>query len=418
MERRRLLGAGLKPGMRVLDLASGPGFISRRIAAELGADGEVLGVDLNDKLLAVAQKNAEDWNQADEPRAGLSFKKGNVYGLDLPDNHFDFVYARFLFQHLDRPIDAMAEIRRVLKPGGRLVIADVDDSIFSIMPEPPGLMEMMKIAADAQKDRGGDRQIGRKLGYYLKRAGFEDVHTEVALITSDDIGLNEFLDITTRFIAGSVQGWAWCRDNVDACVDVVLSNSPILGRSHMTWQLNEINNLIWPSPGNAGGGADSRRVDYCLNGWRIRTMAVKIMRQSPGEEPGLEAGYDDITQYAAVSFLCHAANRWCADLSDAKTVHVQDQRHIPEGKALQPQDQGRVHPKNVEHCGEPRFQQLARPRLKQNQQTQPDDERRQHDRHVENRIKQVLPPKFESRDQIPDRHGHDGRQNRRNGTRH
>ncbi len=199
MERERLLTAGLSAGMRVLDLASGPGFISRQIAAELGAGGEVLGVDLNDKLLDVAQKIAQDWNSADEPRAGLSFRKGNVYELDLPDNHFDFVYARFLFQHLDRPLDAMAEIRRVLKPGGRFVIADVDDSIFSIMPEPPGLMEMMKIAARAQKERGGDRQIGRKLGYYLKRSGFEDIHTEVALITSDDIGLDEFLNITTRF---------------------------------------------------------------------------------------------------------------------------------------------------------------------------------------------------------------------------
>ncbi len=60
-----------------------------------------------------------------------------------------------------------------------------------------------------------------------------------------------YADITTRFIAGSVEGWAWCRDNIEPCVDVVLDNSPILGRSHMTWQLNEINNLIWPSPGGA-----------------------------------------------------------------------------------------------------------------------------------------------------------------------
>ena len=61
-----------------------------------------------------------------------------------------------------------------------------------------------------------------------------------------------YQDITTRFIAGSVKGWAWCRDNADACVDVVLNNGPTLGVSHQTWQLNEINNLIWPSPGGAG----------------------------------------------------------------------------------------------------------------------------------------------------------------------
>lgn len=62
----------------------------------------------------------------------------------------------------------------------------------------------------------------------------------------------DYQDITTRFIAGSVKGWAWCRDNADACVDVVLNNGPTLGVSHQTWQLNEINNLIWPSPGGGG----------------------------------------------------------------------------------------------------------------------------------------------------------------------
>ncbi|MEM7272113.1 MAG: ABC transporter substrate-binding protein [Actinomycetota bacterium] len=66
------------------------------------------------------------------------------------------------------------------------------------------------------------------------------------------VGEADYDDQTTRFIAASIQGWAWCRDNAEACVDVVLDNGPTLGRSHQTWQLNEISNLIWPSPGGAG----------------------------------------------------------------------------------------------------------------------------------------------------------------------
>ncbi|MEO1063499.1 MAG: ABC transporter substrate-binding protein [Actinomycetota bacterium] len=73
------------------------------------------------------------------------------------------------------------------------------------------------------------------------------IWADAARLASDEA----YADITTRFIAGAVEGWAWCRDNIEPCVDVVLDNSPILGRSHMTWQLNEINNLIWPSPGGA-----------------------------------------------------------------------------------------------------------------------------------------------------------------------
>ncbi len=54
-------------------------------------------------------------------------------------------------------------------------------------------------------------------------------------------------DTATRFLAATFQGWQFCRDEFAACVDVVLANGPTLGRSHMEWQLNEINRLIWPS---------------------------------------------------------------------------------------------------------------------------------------------------------------------------
>ncbi len=66
------------------------------------------------------------------------------------------------------------------------------------------------------------------------------------------LGDAAYQDITTRFIAASVEGWAWCRDNSADCVDVVLANGPTLGESHQTWQLNEISGLIWPSPDGAG----------------------------------------------------------------------------------------------------------------------------------------------------------------------
>ena len=53
-------------------------------------------------------------------------------------------------------------------------------------------------------------------------------------------------DIAKRFLAASFQGWAYCRDNYKACTDIVLENGPTLGKGHQTWQMNEINALIWP----------------------------------------------------------------------------------------------------------------------------------------------------------------------------
>jgi NitT/TauT family transport system substrate-binding protein len=55
-------------------------------------------------------------------------------------------------------------------------------------------------------------------------------------------------DIAVRFIAASLRGWIFCRDNPDTCVDYVLAEGSTLGAGHQTWMMNEINKLIWPSP--------------------------------------------------------------------------------------------------------------------------------------------------------------------------
>jgi len=59
-------------------------------------------------------------------------------------------------------------------------------------------------------------------------------------------------DLAVRFLRASFKGWIFCRDSFEECVDIVLKNGPTLGKGHMTWQLNEINKLIWPSPGGIG----------------------------------------------------------------------------------------------------------------------------------------------------------------------
>ena len=55
-------------------------------------------------------------------------------------------------------------------------------------------------------------------------------------------------DVVEAFLRASFRGWIYCRDNPDSCVDIVLAAGPTLGRSHQTWQMNEINGLVWPSP--------------------------------------------------------------------------------------------------------------------------------------------------------------------------
>ncbi len=70
-----------------------------------------------------------------------------------------------------------------------------------------------------------------------------------------------YQDTTTRFVAGSLKGWAYCRDNPESCRDIVVRAGSKLGASHQLWQVNEINKLIWPSPAAGVGTIDQAAWD-------------------------------------------------------------------------------------------------------------------------------------------------------------
>lgn len=207
LEQAALRAAGVEPGLRVVDLACGPGVVTHRIATEVGPAGEVLGVELNPDLLAVARA------QPVPDGSTARFVAGDVYDLgNLPETSFDIAYARFLVQHLERPLDALAAVKRILKPGGRLIIADSDDALFDLDPRPDRLDDFLALAAAGQSALGGDRTIGRKLAGLLHRAGYVNVRPSVVVVTTDGIPARDFLDITTAFklelLPDSEQDWA------------------------------------------------------------------------------------------------------------------------------------------------------------------------------------------------------------------
>ncbi|MGA7756366.1 MAG: ABC transporter substrate-binding protein [Ilumatobacteraceae bacterium] len=78
----------------------------------------------------------------------------------------------------------------------------------------------------------------------------------------------DYKDQATRFVAASMQGWVYCRDNPESCRDIVVAAGSTLGASHQLWQTNEVNKLIWPSPDGIGyidQGAWDRTVEISQN---------------------------------------------------------------------------------------------------------------------------------------------------------
>jgi SAM-dependent methyltransferase len=196
LEDAFLVEAALPRDAWMLDVGCGPGFFSERAARELVPDGRVTGVDVDPMLL--------DLGRARLAGSGLKvdFIEGTGVRLPLPDDSVDFSYARFLIQHLTDPGVVLREMLRVTRPGGRIALVDTDDGSLVLHPEVDGFDELLRASYEAQRDRGGDRHIGRKLKALLLEAGASEAHLGVYPFTSDQVGAEAFLHVTTGFKAG------------------------------------------------------------------------------------------------------------------------------------------------------------------------------------------------------------------------
>jgi len=103
------------------------------------------------------------------------FRVGDVYALDWPDDSFDLVHAHQVMQHLARPVAAMTEIRRVLKPGGIFAARDADYGGVMIAPSITGLTDWLRVYREVHYWNGGDPDAGRSLKSWAREAGFPSV---------------------------------------------------------------------------------------------------------------------------------------------------------------------------------------------------------------------------------------------------
>jgi ubiquinone/menaquinone biosynthesis C-methylase UbiE len=167
--RRMLLEAGLRPGMRVLDVACGVGTVTCWIAEKVGSSGEVVAADISPDQLAVAR---ETWAACDG-LPPVEFIEASAYDTGLPAESFDLVHTRLLLCHLNRPEDAIAEFYRLLKPGGVFVCHDLYLSGMLSVPLTSAWTRSTEVAHALGKSIGVDYDHGLKLPTRMLEAGFQ-----------------------------------------------------------------------------------------------------------------------------------------------------------------------------------------------------------------------------------------------------
>jgi arsenite methyltransferase len=193
VDQRRAIRAALalQPGEQVLDIGSGPGFLAAEMAEEVGVDGRVYGIDPSDSMLAIARHG----------ETPVDYGRGDALALPFGDERFDVAVSTQVYEYVDDIEGALAEARRVLHPGGRLLVLDTDwDSIVWHSSD----RDRMERVLASWNEHLADPYLPRRLPSLMRAAGLELADAVIIPILNQGADRNTY----SGGMLGSVRGEA------------------------------------------------------------------------------------------------------------------------------------------------------------------------------------------------------------------
>jgi len=215
VEQRRSVRSllALQPGERVLDIGSGAGFLAAEMARDVGPDGGVHGADKSDSMLAIARRR-----QPGPGSAPLEFHLADARSLPFADASFDVAVSTQVYEYLDDVPGALAEVRRVLRPGGRLLVLDTDwDSIVWHSGNPAWMRRVFSV----WDEHLADPYLPRRLPGLLEAAGLTLTGCTVIPLLNRAYDRDSYsarlIELVRAFVAGRQQvteaeATAWADD--------------------------------------------------------------------------------------------------------------------------------------------------------------------------------------------------------------
>lgn len=173
IKERMIVRLDLGPGQRVLDVGCGTGDDVRRLAGVVAPSGRAVGVDLSQAMVHEARERTAG---SDLP---VEFHQGDLSHLDFPDATFDASRGERVLLHVPDAAAAVAEMARVTRPGGRVVVFDLDVGMVAL--DHPDLATTRRVM-DALTEKVKNGYIGRQLPRLFRRAGLRDVEVEPASV--------------------------------------------------------------------------------------------------------------------------------------------------------------------------------------------------------------------------------------------
>ena len=195
----------LRPGLRVLDLGCGPGTISVGLASAV-APGELHGIDIEASQIEMARAAA-----AAGGHDNAFFRTGDVTALPFDDDSFDVAHCHAVLMHVPDTRAVLAEVKRVLKPGGVVSARDMIGGSTFFEPQEEGLDGAMETFLTLLEANGGHPRMGCELKRVLLEADFSDIRAGASFepyTTTEDV----------RFFHAFAGGWFFSPETVDVVV--------------------------------------------------------------------------------------------------------------------------------------------------------------------------------------------------------
>ena len=168
---QKYLAQRVRPGTEVLSVGCGPGVILNEVS-ELHPSVRATGIDISaDRVKEAFQRNREN------PR--LNFVRGDAQAMPFPSDSFDLVYSRMLLQYLREKEKAVAEMARVCRPGGIVLLQDLDGQLLWHYPEDARVQGAVEKVLASLAPTGFDSFVGRKVFWLAQKAGLKKLDVQV-----------------------------------------------------------------------------------------------------------------------------------------------------------------------------------------------------------------------------------------------
>ena len=212
--RSRILKAlALKPGDSVLDVGSGPGHQVFEMSPVVGSDGRIEGVDAAESAIEIARHRCSELGN-------VGFKLADAYKLPFEDAAFDAVMSSQVFEYLDDVLSALAEMYRILKPGGRVLVHDTDwGALLWHTSDPDRMARIMKI----WDGHLADPHLPQTLGKKLTDVGFKAVRAEPVVHVETAYDPSSVSAILMTFVVGYAVSQGVSQGEADAWAEELRS---------------------------------------------------------------------------------------------------------------------------------------------------------------------------------------------------